>query len=46
MGKSKEEVQKIRKEYKEKLNAILTPEQQEKYQTLRKERKERRKSQK
>jgi Spy/CpxP family protein refolding chaperone len=46
MGKSKEEVQKIRKEYKEKLNAILTPEQQKKYQTLRKERKERRKSQK
>ena len=46
MGKNKEEVQKIRKEYKEKLNAILTPEQQEKYQTLRKERKERRKSQK
>ena len=40
LGKSKEEVQKKRKEYKEKLNAILTPEQQEKYQALHKERRE------
>ncbi len=43
MGKSREEVQKIRKEYKEKLNAILTPEQQGKYKALRKEKREHRK---
>lgn len=34
------EIKAIRKAYNEKLNEILTPEQQEKYKTLRKERKE------
>ena len=44
--KRKEEKHKARKEYKEKLNAILTPEQQEKQKALQNERREKRKHKK
>ena len=44
--KRKEEIHKARKEYKEKLNAILTPEQQEKQKALQNERREKRKPKK
>lgn len=36
MDKKREEMRSIRKEYNDKLNEILTPEQQEKYKSLRK----------